>query len=212
MQQARNLLLPESLDELVEPKRAALLVYDMQVGIVPYVHNGDAVVTHTAGLIHAARKASVPIFYSRHFSLPLGFAGVAQLRSALRFQRTNRVDQLRAHLLPGSKEYQLVPGIEPGPDDMVFDKLGMSFFVGTPLEFCLRDLGLVSIVVTGCVAEIGVLPTVLHAVDLGFIPVVASDACGALSEASHQQTMKQFGAIATVATAEQIRRTWSDCS
>ena len=84
------------------------------------------------------------------------------------------------------------------------------FTANTPLEYCLRDLGVVSLVVTGCVAEIGVMPTVLHAIDLGFIPVVASDACGALTETSHQQAMKQFSATATVARSEEITRGWRD--
>jgi hypothetical protein len=35
MQRAYGLEIPESLAEVCDPRRAALLVYDMQVGIVP---------------------------------------------------------------------------------------------------------------------------------------------------------------------------------
>ena len=43
MQTYHNISIPETLAELVDPKRTAVLVYDMQVGIVPFVAEGDRV-------------------------------------------------------------------------------------------------------------------------------------------------------------------------
>src|SRR4051812_14641319 len=136
MQNHHSISIPETLAELVDPKHTAMLVYDMQVGIVPFVAESDRVTSAVSALTQSARQRGVPIFYSRHFSVPLKSAGLAQLRSAMRFQRVGRVEDLKPHLLQGSPEYQLVPEVKPGPNDVVFDKLGMSIFVGTPLEFC----------------------------------------------------------------------------
>ena len=54
----------------------------------------------------------------------------------------------------------------------------MSAFAGTPLEMALRDLGIRAFAIAGVTLEIGIGPSVWHAVDLGFIPVVVTDACG----------------------------------
>lgn len=54
----------------------------------------------------------------------------------------------------------------------------MSAFEGRPLSFALRDCGIRAIAIVGLAMEIGIEPTVRHAADLGFIPVVVADACG----------------------------------
>jgi nicotinamidase-related amidase len=39
----------------------------------------------------------------------------------------------------GAQGFQLVPDLAPTEDEFVFDKLGMSAFEGTPLQFALRE-------------------------------------------------------------------------
>jgi nicotinamidase-related amidase len=70
------------------------------------------------------------------------------------------------------------------PSEVVFDKLAMSMFVGTPLEMVLRDCGINAFAIVGAVTEIGIEPTVRHGADLGFIPVVVTDACGSVDQAA----------------------------
>jgi nicotinamidase-related amidase len=55
----------------------------------------------------------------------------------------------------------------------------MSAFEGTPLAFALRDCGITAVAIAGIAMEIGIEPTARHAADLGIIPVVIADACGA---------------------------------
>lgn len=208
MQTANNVTVPETLEELVAPSRAALLVYDMQAGIVPHVQDSDRVKQTVVRLIAGAHQERIPIFFSRHFQLPLKTIGAAQLRSAMRFQRVNRVADLVPSLQRGSPETQLLPELGVGPDDVVFDKLGMSFFVGTPLEFCLRDLGVLSVIVVGCVAEVGIEPTVIHAEDLGFFTVTVSDACGSMSAADHKEVMRNLAVTGIVADSKAVLAAW----
>ena len=54
----------------------------------------------------------------------------------------------------------------------------MSAFSGTSLDFALRDCGIVNLVIVGIALEIGIEPTVRSATDLGFVPVILTDACG----------------------------------
>lgn len=57
------------------------------------------------------------------------------------------------------------------------DKLAMSAFEGTPLEFALRDCGAVAVAVAGIALEVGIEPTLRHAADLGLPPPAPSPAC-----------------------------------
>jgi len=67
----------------------------------------------------------------------------------------------------------------------------MSFFVGTPLDLALRDLGLDSFVIVGAVLEFGIEPTVRHGADLGYLPVVVADACFSLGDFSGDAAAKE---------------------
>jgi len=64
----------------------------------------------------------------------------------------------------------------------------MSAFEGTPLNMVLRDVEINAFVIAGVATEVGIEPTVRHAADLGYIPVIATDACGAGNEAGAQRS------------------------
>jgi nicotinamidase-related amidase len=86
---------------------------------------------------------------------------------------------VRSPFLPDAPQTQIVPELRPNEREAVLDKLTMSAFAGTPLELALRGAGVEAIAVVGVATEIGIEPTVRHAGDLGFIPVVITDACAA---------------------------------
>jgi nicotinamidase-related amidase len=62
----------------------------------------------------------------------------------------------------------------------------MSAFEGTPLDIALRDCGVTTVVIAGVTTEIGIEPTVRHVVDLGYLPVLVTNACGAGNEEAGQ--------------------------
>jgi len=74
---------PENLQEIVQSSGCALIVYDMQAGIVPQISSGLEIQKQCVLLVNSARKAGMRIFYTRHFFLPTAAAGVAQLRRAM---------------------------------------------------------------------------------------------------------------------------------
>ena len=110
---------------------------------------------------------------------PPALAGVAALRTAMAWQRVDSVTQVRPFLTRDTPGFQIVPELEPSQDELVLDKMTMSAFEGTPLDIVLRDCRLDSFVIAGVAMEVGIEPTVRHALDLGYLPIVVADACGA---------------------------------
>lgn len=179
MERAYGLAIPQSLEEACDPIRTALLVYDMQVGIIRQLKNGGEVVSRVKMVLDAARAAGLRVFYMRHMSLPKEAAGVFQLRTAMAWQGVGTVAEVKPWFLRESPGFQLVPELSPLPSEVIFDKITMSAFEGTPLDIALRDCGINSLIIVGVATEIGIEPTIRHAADLGYIPVVVTDACGA---------------------------------
>jgi hypothetical protein len=56
----------------------------------------------------------------------------------------------------------------------------------------LRDLGVNWFAICGIATEIGIEPTVHHSADLGYIPVVVEDACGAGDEGAGKRSLESL--------------------
>ncbi len=87
---------PRSLEQACHPARMALLVYDMQAGIVTQLPNGPEIVARVRGVLEAAREGGFPVFFSRHTSLPKELMGTFQLRQQMAWQRVESVEEVRA--------------------------------------------------------------------------------------------------------------------
>jgi biuret amidohydrolase len=188
MEHAYGLDIPRTLD-VCDPQRLALLVYDMQMGIVGQALNAKQVTANVVSVVTAARKAGFRIFFSRHLSLPNEAAGVSQLRTAMAWQRKDKAEEVKPSFPRDSPQAQIIREVAPLESEVIFDKLGMSFFVGTPLEMALRDCGLTGVAIVGVVLEVGIEPTVRHAADLGFLPVLVADACGSVNEGARKRSL-----------------------
>lgn len=178
MQKAFGLRIPQSLTDVCDPARLALIVYDMQVGIVKQIENGKQITDKVLQVLEAARKAKIRIFFTRHMSLPKELMGVSQFRMAMAWQRVMSADEVKPWFLRDAPGFHLVPEMNPLPSEAIFDKIAMSAFEGTPLDMAMRDCGIVAFAIVGIAMEIGIEPTVRHGADLGYIPVVVKDACG----------------------------------
>jgi nicotinamidase-related amidase len=189
MQRHREIEIPDGLQEVCDPERMALIVYDMQVGVVRQLANGPEVTARVIQVLDAARRAGVRIFFTRHMSLPKELMGISQLRMAMSWQRKDRVEDVVSPFLRDSPGFQLVPELAPRDSEAIFDKLSMSAFEGTPLEFALRDAQITAFAIVGVAIEVGMEPTVRHGADRGFIPVLITDACGAGNEAAGQRSL-----------------------
>jgi nicotinamidase-related amidase len=191
MQRGFGLEIPETLEEVCRPERMALVVYDMQVGILRQLPTAAAITERVLRVLAAARTGGYRIFHTRHMSLPNEVAGVAQLRTAMAWQRA-RLDQVKPAFLRDSPQFQLIPEIRPRPTEAIIDKITLSCFAGTPLDLALRDCGIIAFAIVGVALEVGIEPSVRHAADLGYLPVVVEDACGGRDEAGMQRALAGF--------------------
>ncbi|HLW46601.1 MAG TPA: cysteine hydrolase [bacterium] len=178
MDRAFGLDIPATLDEVCHPARTALIVYDIQAGIVSQLATGPAVVGCVRGVLQAARAGGFRAFFTRHMSLPNAVAGVSQLRRAKGWQGAARAAETVPAFPRDSPQFQIVSELAPRPNEAIVDKITMSAFSGTYLDIALRDCGINSFVIVGIALEVGIEPTVRHATDLGYIPIVVTDACG----------------------------------
>ena len=201
-----DLDIPRTLAEACDPRRLALIVYDMQVGILRQIKNGSDITAKVLEVLQAAREANVRVFFTRHLSLPRELMGVAQLRMAMMWQRVNRVEDVHPWFLRDSPGFQLLPELAPQPSEAIFDKITMSAFEGTPLDIALRDCGVNAFAIVGVATEIGIEPSVRHGVDLGYVPIVVRDACGAGHREAGERTIAtlEFLGDALFTTAEEF--------
>jgi nicotinamidase-related amidase len=179
MERVNGVEVPQTLEDACDPRRLAVLVYDMQVGILRQIADGPDIVRRVQDVLAAAREAGVRTVFVRHVTLPTRLMGASQLRMWRAWQRRDSAAEVVSAFPPDAAHSQIVPELEPGPDEAVFDKLTMSAFEGTPLDIVLRDCGVTSVAMVGVALEIGIEPTARHAADLGYVPIVIRDACGA---------------------------------
>jgi len=178
MLRAFGIDIPQTLDDVCDPSSLALIVYDMQVGIVQQVKDSAQITAKVQQVLRAARAAGVRVFFTRHLSLPKELMGVFQLRTAMAWQRVKTVEEIKPWFLRDAPGFQLVPELKPLPSEAIFDKITMSAFEGTPLDIALRDCNIRAFAIVGIAMEIGIEPTARHGADLGYIPVIIKDACG----------------------------------
>jgi nicotinamidase-related amidase len=186
----RKLLIPDSLADSCDPERMALVVYDMQVGVVSQLSDGPQVTERVGRLLETARRAGVRVFFTRHMTLPVELMGVFQLRMAMAWQRKDRVEDVVSPFLRDSSGFEIVPELAPRASEAIFDKLSLSAFEGTPLEFALRDAQVTAFAIAGVAMEVGLEPTARHGADLGLIPIVVTDACGAGNHAAAKRSLE----------------------
>lgn len=167
----------------------AFLVYHMQVEIASQLPNGG-IVARVKGVLEAARGGGFPVFFGRHVSLPKELMGTSQLRQQMAWRRAERVEDVRAPFPPDAPHFQIVPELLPLEGEAISEKLAMSAFSGTLLNMAMRDLGLDRFAICGIATEIGIEPTVRHAADLRYVPVIVEDACGAGDEEAGRRSLK----------------------
>lgn len=204
---------PRTPADLCRSGRLALVVYDVQVGILGQLGAaGKPALDKVLQTLNAARRAGLPVFFMRHLSLPRRLMGTFQLRQAMAWQRTDNPAAVRPWFLRDAPGFALAPELNVRPDEAVFDKLTFSAFEGTPLAMALRDLGCNAFAIVGAATEIGIEPTVRHGGDLGLIPLVVADACAAGNAEEGERAMAslRFLGDAMFTTADEFATALSE--
>ena len=127
----------------------ALLVIDVQNGVVGGAHERDAVVANVGAVVDKARAAEVPVVWVQHSS-----EGLAE----------------------GSEQWEIVPELSPDESEALVPKRYPDSFEDTKLESVLSDLAVGHLVVVGAQTDECVRSTLHGALVRGYDATLVSDA------------------------------------
>jgi len=127
----------------------ALLVIDVQAGVVAGNHERDAVVANVATLVDKAREQDVPVVWVQHND---------------------------DGLVRGSDEWQLVPELKRDDAEPLIDKSYGDAFEDTNLEGVLSDLSVGRLIVAGAQTDMCIRSTLHGALARGYDATLVSDA------------------------------------
>lgn len=199
---AFGLSVPESLGEVCQPSRCGVIIYDMQVGIVSQIGEGQSVLRRCQELLAFARAKGFRIFFARHTFLPYRAAGVGQLHRSMVWQNQKDPGKLRAIMAQGTDGWQIVPELKPEADEVIVDKITMSAFEGTFLNIAMRDAHLDAFLIAGIALEVGIEPTVRQGLDLNYLPIVVKDGCGSKTPELKERSLATLGDTGEVRIVE----------
>ncbi|NEH40208.1 cysteine hydrolase family protein, partial [Rhizobium ruizarguesonis] len=124
----------KTIGDFCRPDQMALVVYDMQIGIMRQMPDGAGITARVLSILTAARASNFPVIFMRHMSMPLALMGAFQRRQAMAWQRIDDPAAIKPWFLRGSEGFEIVPELQPRYDEAVIDKITFSAFEGTPLS------------------------------------------------------------------------------
>jgi nicotinamidase-related amidase len=127
----------------------ALLVVDLQNGVVAGAHERDAVVANVGGLVEKARRERVPVVWIQHSD---------------------------EQLARGSDDWRIVPEVTPGDVEPLVEKNYSDAFEDSTLESVLSGLGVGRLVVAGAQTDECIRGTLHGAFVRGYDATLVSDA------------------------------------
>lgn len=127
----------------------ALLVIDVQNGVVEKAHERDAVVANVGSLVEQARREDVPVVWVQHFS---------------------------EELVKGSDRWRIVPELTPADAEPLVEKTYGDSFEDTALEQLLAERLVGHLVVTGAQTDQCIRSTLHGAVARGYDATLVGDA------------------------------------
>lgn len=151
--------------------KMALLVMDMQAGIVSRFVQTEGFFTPIQTAIDTARAASIPIIYVVVAFRP-GYPEISPNNKSFTAFR-ERLSSLPAQMTVE----EIHPAIAPQPTDIVVTKRRVSAFSGSDLEVVLRAQGISHLVLSGIATSGVVLSTLREAADKDYQLTVLADCC-----------------------------------
>ncbi len=174
----------------IDPRRAALLVHDMQRYFVrPFPRGeqpGAALVANTAALVRAARASGVPVLYT------------AQPGGMTERERGLLKDFWGPGMTTTAEDRQVLDELAPDEDSRVFTKWRYSAFHGNGLAEHLAASGRDQLVLCGVYAHVGCLMTAVEAFTRDLENFFVADAVADFTERHHRMALEYAAARCSV--------------
>ena len=141
--------LGDAMSTLENRPNTALLVVDVQNGVVGEAFERDTVVANVGALVERARQEQVPVVWVQHFD---------------------------EGLPRGSEKWRIVPELAPDAAESLVEKSYGDSFEGTNLETVLSGLGVGRLVVVGAETDACIRSTLHGAFARGYDATLVGDA------------------------------------
>ena len=180
----------------MQTNQTALLVMDVQNGIVQRYAEKPEVMVSFQRAVNAARHAGIPVIFVR-VAFRDGYPEVSSKNKSF------SAIFARGDLTHSGTATRIHDSVAPRPDEPVVTKLRVSAFTGSDLEVILRSFGVETLVLSGIATSGVVLSTLREAADKDYRIIVLSDACLDADSELHRVLMeKVFPRQADVVTVD----------
>lgn len=182
--------------DVASSDRSALLVMDVQRGIVERFGNDAGLLDRIGAAIAAARSASIPVIYVV-VRFREGYPEVSG-----RNRSFAAIREAGTAMTASNPATEVHPAVAPQPGDILVTKRRVSAFAGSDLGVVLRAQEIDSLVLTGIATSGVVLSTLRAAADMDYRLTVLEDCCAdADAEVHRVLTTKVFPRQAEVLSA-----------
>jgi nicotinamidase-related amidase len=183
--------------------RAALLIIDVQNGTCGpkeaearpefYMATALRVIPNITALLESFRKVGLEVIYTVIEDLTVD-------------GRDRSLDYKLSDMgfAKGSHEAQVVPELEPLPDEIVLPKTSSSVFNSTNLDYLLRNMGIEDVFVTGYRTDQCIDHAVKDGADRGYYMTCVHDACAAETEARHAEALQCFKGYCRMLSTDEV--------
>ncbi len=169
-------------------RRTAVLAMDCQAGIVAvYAQPQDEFIARASGVLHAARKAGMPVIH-----IQVGFRpGLPEIGNRNKLFAAIKASPQHQEFFRGPSG-AIHPALGPESNDIVITKHRVSAFAGTELDMILRAREIESLALFGIATSGVVLSTLLEACDFDYQVSVISDCCADRDAELHAALIGRF--------------------
>ncbi|MCL4558423.1 MAG: cysteine hydrolase [Deltaproteobacteria bacterium] len=203
-----NKVIYDTLGEIVAPGHTAMVVWDVQNALVNSIFNKQEFLSSLKTIIGKAREKGVPVLYSKITPLPPQYNSSWAIYSTMRRYGVDDPAKLPPFMKPGTPDAEIASEVAPAGDDLVIPKHTASFFIGTHVEYMLRNKGIETVVFSGIATEFGVESSARDASNRGFYPVVVSDCVSSMDKGMHEIALKVLARMAITAQSADIIKAW----
>jgi nicotinamidase-related amidase len=208
-----SLQIAETLDELVDPPHAALLLWDFATGLASRAFNADIFIQNTKKLLDSARQHRISIFYSRQSDMSWEDIGPGLIRMRMRDELKTRPPTANIPVMnppnkKGTAGAEFVEQLRPQENEVIFEKFLPNAFLGTNLDWRLRSRGIKTLVLTGISAVTGVDGTAREAINRGYYAVIVRDCVSTTTRERYELAMPAMEKLFDVFDSAEIIASW----